>query len=241
MIPLIALGAFLFTLVGGLVALRFRDRLHLILGFSAGAVVGVTFFDLLPETIKLIGPEKIPLATVLIAFGFVIYLIIDRTLALHSHQDHCDKPRHQHHERGALGALSLSLHSLVDGLAVGFAFQASPTIGLIVTAAILTHGFSDGINTVGIILKNTSDRKRAIRWLALDAAAPAIGILATYFIIVPQSTLAIILALFTGSFFYLGASDLLPESHHDHPTAWTTVATILGIALLFIITRFAGI
>ncbi len=242
MIPLIALGAFFFTLIGGLIALRFRDRLHLILGFSAGAVVGVVFFDLLPETLRLMGTGRESLAMILIAVGFVIYLIIDRTLALHAHRRHdCGRQHHDHHERGILGALSLALHSLVDGLAVGFAFQISPGIGLVVTAAILTHGFSDGINTVGIILKNTANRRRAFRWLTIDAAAPAVGILATYFIILPQSALAILVALFTGSFLYLGASDLLPESHHDHPTVWTTVATIIGISALFVITRLAGL
>lgn len=242
MIPLIALGAFLFTLIGGLVALRFHDRLHLILGFSAGAVVGVALFDLLPEALRLIGPERESLATMFIALGFVAYLIIDRSLALHSHRSHdCERHHHEHYERGVLGALSLALHSLVDGLAVGFAFQVSANIGLIVTAAILTHGFSDGINTVGVILKNTANRQRAFRWLFVDAAAPAIGILATYFIVLPQAALAILVAVFTGSFFYLGASDLLPESHHDHPTVWTTVATIIGVSTLFIITRLAGL
>ena len=47
----IAVAAFVSTLAGGLLALGLRDKLHLILGFSAGAVIGVAFFDLLPEAI----------------------------------------------------------------------------------------------------------------------------------------------------------------------------------------------
>jgi len=46
---LFAAAAFAATILGGAVALRLRDRLHLILGFSAGAVVAVAFFDLLPD------------------------------------------------------------------------------------------------------------------------------------------------------------------------------------------------
>lgn len=242
MIPLIALGAFLFTLIGGFFAFHFKDRLHLILGFSAGAVIGVAFFDLLPEALELMGPERLSLATILMATGFVLYLILDQSFSLHGHgQDDCHNPHHQHYKRGVLGALTLSLHSLVDGLAVGFAFQVSAAVGLIVTAAILTHDFSDGINTVSVVLKNSADRRHALRWLLVDATAPLIGIMITYFVVVSQSTLAIILSLFTGTFLYLGASDLLPESHHNHPTAWTTISTILGLATLFAVTRLAGL
>ncbi len=53
MIFFIALATAAATLLGGLFALRFRDKLHLILGFSAGALIGVAFFDLLPEAINL--------------------------------------------------------------------------------------------------------------------------------------------------------------------------------------------
>jgi len=50
---IIAIGALVSTFLGGIFALRFKDKLHLILGFSAGAVIGVAFFDLLPEALKL--------------------------------------------------------------------------------------------------------------------------------------------------------------------------------------------
>jgi len=41
------------TLIGGWVGISLRDRLHLVLAFSAGAVIGVAFFDLLPEAVEL--------------------------------------------------------------------------------------------------------------------------------------------------------------------------------------------
>ena len=52
-ILLVGLATFLSTLLGGLFAIRFKDRLHLILGFSAGAVIGVALFDLIPESLSL--------------------------------------------------------------------------------------------------------------------------------------------------------------------------------------------
>jgi ZIP family zinc transporter len=132
-----------------------------------------------------------------------------------------------------LGAGSLSLHSFLDGAAIGLAFQVSSAVGAIVAVAVLVHDFSDGINTVNMILKNNGTRSQAFKWLIVDAAAPVLGITSTLFFSVAESTLGIILAIFTGFFLYIGASDLLPESHHNHPTVWTTFATVLGVAVLY--------
>jgi ZIP family zinc transporter len=110
----------------------------------------------------------------------------------------------------------------------------------VVTAAVLTHDFSDGINTVNLGLKNGGTRDIALRWLFLDAAAPVLGVAATLFFSVPDGSLALILAVFAGFFLYIGASDLLPESHHSHPKALTTVLTLLGAGVLYAVIRIAG-
>ena len=233
MIIFIAIAAFIATFLGGLFALKFKDRLHLILGFSAGAVLGVVFFDLLPESVELN-----PHAFLFIAIGFIGYMVLDRFVVLHSHHD----DHHGHQEkRGILGASSLSVHSFLDGIAVGLAFKVSPLVGGAVALAVLVHDFSDGINTVSMILKNGGSRTKALKFLALDAAAPVLGIIATSFFNLPEATLGIILSLFAGFFLYIGASDLIPESHHGHPTVWTTLATILGILVLYGVMSFAGI
>jgi ZIP family zinc transporter len=135
----------------------------------------------------------------------------------------------------------LSIHSFLDGVAIGLAFQVSAAVGVIVTTAVLVHDFSDGINTVNIILKNGGTKREAYKWLALDALAPVLGIISTLFFTLPQSALGIVLAIFAGFFLYIGASDLLPESHHTHPTLWTTLATIVGMLVLYSAIHLAGI
>lgn len=240
MLILITMAAFLSTLLGGLFALRFKDKLHLILGFSAGSVIAVAFFDLIPEAVEL-GSEKYTTSfiTSIIALGFVLYMILDRFIFLHSHNH--EEGEVCLHPRGQLGAGSFSFHSLLDGMIIGLAFQVSVAVGIVVAIAVITHGFSDGINTVNMILKNGGDKKQALRWLVLDAVAPVIGITATLFFTLPMATLGILLATFAGFFLYIGACDLLPESHHAHPTFWTTFMTILGMLVLFGAIKLAGI
>ncbi|MEI6864109.1 MAG: urea transporter [Candidatus Adlerbacteria bacterium] len=236
---LIGLAAFCSTLVGGVVAFRLRDRLHLILGFSAGAVIAVAFFDLIPEALELGGKAHTPSTVVsFIALGFLLYLLLDRLLLLHS-GSHEDGDEHTH-ARGHVRAGALSVHSFLDGVGIGLAFQVSPTVGFIVAAAVLAHDFSDGINTVNVVVRHGGKRSQAMRWLVVDALAPVVGITATLFFTVSQSILGLLLAMFAGFFLYIGASDLIPESHHVHPTFWTTFMTLVGALVLYVAITVAG-
>jgi len=239
LLTITALAIFVAVIIGGSFALKFKDKLHLILGFSAGSVIGVAFFDLLTEAFKMSeGMHEPELITTLIVAGFLFFLILDRFLISHvGHDDECDNFSH----KGTLGATSLSIHSLLDGLIVGLSFQVSTMVGVAISIAIFAHAFSDGINTVNIIYRAGGDSKKAKKWLFVDALAPVIGIFGSLFIIIPEKTLSLMIALFCGFFIYIGASDLLPESHHSHPKAWTTISTILGIILIYVVTKLGGL
>jgi zinc transporter ZupT len=236
---LLSAATFVMTMLGGLVALKLQDRLHLILGFSAGAVIGVAFFDLIPEASELVGETgSTGFVLVLVAVGFVAYMILDRTVAPHGHKGERTERLWQ---RGALGAASLSCHSFLDGFAIGLAFQVSAAVGAIVAAAVLAHDFSDGINTVGVVLNRQGGSRSAFGWLIIDAAAPVVGAASTLLLRFQEHVLGWFLALFAGFFIYISASDLLPESYHDHPTIWTTAMTILGMAVVYVAVNLAQI
>ena len=231
LLVVIAGAAFLSTLLGGLLALKLHDKLHLILGFSAGAVIGVAFFDLLPEAVdfgrQFHDPAAIFSCT---AVGFLAYLVMDRILLIHG------EPA----ARGPFAAGVLCVHSVLDGVAIGLAFQASHAVGIVVAIAVLTHDFSDGINTMNMVLKNGGDRRQALSWLAADAAAPVLGVASTYFFTLPGEWFGTALALFAGFFLYIGASDLIPESYHAHPKFLTTAMTLAGAAVLYFAIRLIG-
>lgn len=239
--------AFAATMLGGFFAMRFRDRLHLILGFSAGAVVAVALFDLLPESMSFGVSYSPATISLFIAAGFLAYLVFDRLILIHPHHhgdEHADDRDHDHVEeppkRGIAGALTLSAHSFFDGVAIGVGFQASPTVGLVIAAAVIAHDFSDGINTVSFIVRGGGTWRKALPWLLVDAIAPVLGALSTLLFRIPEANIGPVLAVFAGSFLYLGASDLIPESHHQHPRAATTIMTLLGAAVIFLAVRISG-
>lgn len=231
-----SIAAFATTLIGGLIALRLQDRLHLILGFSAGAVIAVAFFDLIPEALEMSsGYYEISTITACVAAGFLLYLLLDRLLILHSHNDDAEHNQPRAHAKAG----SLSAHSFLDGVGVGLAFQVSLAAGLVVAVAVLVHKFSDGINTVNVVVRHGGTKRQATRWLLVSSLAPILGVVATLFFTVPASILCLLLAIFAGFFLYIGASDLIPESHHVHPTFWTTFMTLVGALVLFVAIRIA--
>ena len=232
-------AALVATLLGGAFALRYRDKLHLILGFSAGAVLGVALFDLLPEAFRLATKEySAPTVTLFVAVGFFSFMFLNRVLLLHPEdEEHAESG---HHRQGTLGAASLSLHSFLDGVGIGLAFKVSTAVGAIVAAAVLAHDFSDGINTVSVILRSRGRGIRALRWLLLDAWAPVLGVASTSFYTLSEVQLGIVLSLFCGFFLYIGASDLLPESHHRHPKVLTGLMNLLGATVIWLAIHFAA-
>lgn len=230
---LIGIAAGIATYIGGSLALRFRDRVPLILGFSAGAVIGVALFDLLPEAFELGAPfHEFSTLAAIIAIGFMAYMLIDRALLLLA-------PAESDH-RGHVGAGSLTVHSFLDGLGIGLAFQVSPGLGATVALAVLVHDFSDGINTVNLSLSRTGKTHVAQGWLIADALAPLAGIFAASLIHANERTFSLLLALFAGFFLYIGASELLPDSHHRHPRYSTALITVLGAVLMWAAIHFGG-
>jgi zinc transporter ZupT len=234
---LLSIITFLATLVGGLFAIRFRSKLAIIMGFSAGAVIGVVFFDLLPEAFSL-GEKQytvIGLTTFIVA-GFLFYMVLDRLSVLYANEHGSDN-----NQRGKLGASSLSVHSFLDGVAIGVGFQVSVPVGILLAVGVISHDFADGINTVSIILKEGGKNKQARIWLFVDAAAPIAGVVSTMFFKIPDAAFGFLLAVFSGFFLYIGASDLLPESGKKHPGFLVTIMTILGVCLLYVACMLAKI
>ncbi len=226
------------TLLGGLLALRLQRRLHLVTSFSAGAILGVAFFDLIPEALDLTA-QTVAGGSVLsiVAAAFLACMVLDRSFAP---ADDASPPSRPAGWRGALGALILTLHSYLDGFAIGLAFTVSRAVGIAVSVAVLVHDFSDGINSVGVVLGNRGNERSARNWLIANAIAPVAGAGSTLFLNVGPHTLAALLALCAGFFIYLSAGDLVPESYRQRPTAATTLATILGAITLFLVTKLSG-
>jgi zinc transporter, ZIP family len=212
------------TLIGGAVALRMHRQLPTLIALTGGIVVAVALFDVMPEAFAAVDDPRH--VAWLVGAGFLAFFLAERGLVLH-HRDEPEQAR-AHARIGALAAAGLSAHSFVDGLGIGLAFHLDTATGVLVFLAVVTHDFADGMNTVGFILRQSDDRRSAVRWLSIDALAPLVGATVGASIGISEQSLGYLLALYAGFFLFMGATDLLPEAHHEHPSRRRVALTTIG-------------
>jgi zinc transporter ZupT len=237
---LLSLATFFSTLIGGLTGLKNKDRMHRFLGYTAGVLLGVFAFDLLPEIFKLLNEQhRNPrLAMIALVCGFLLFHIIEKSILIHRSNEE-EYELHHHPDVGVVSALALVGHSFLDGVGIGLGFQAGNTVGITVAIAVIAHDFSDGLNTVNLMLLNKNKSRKTLMFLLLDAFAPVLGALSTLLYTVSDAGLIFYLSFFAGFLLYIGASEILPEAHSKHSSFRTIGLTITGAVFMYIVTQFA--
>jgi len=232
---ILALLTFLSTLLGGFIVLKFKKSLSIIFAFAAGSIVTVALMEILPQSSEIATKSGIPSKYIMVSvvLSFLFFILLEKYFSAHPLKGIASEV----HVMGPIGAGSLILLSFLDGLTMGIAFQVGFSIGIVVALSIIIHDLPDGINTVVLMLKNGQSEKKALLFLFMDGLAPLLGVLLTSVIIFPHKLLAILLAVFTGEFIYVGAASLLPESR-EHSILKIAVATTLGFLFIFLITTF---
>jgi zinc transporter, ZIP family len=251
----VALGAFLMTLFGGWTAQRVTDRRHLVLGLAGGLMLGVVGLDLLPEALSAADHEVfgVPQALLLFVGGFLLAHLVERLLedgsrGVHGGGDDAAgeaSPAERLHDGrapqvGMTAAAAMVGHSLMDGIALGAAFQIGGSMGAAVALAVIAHDFADGFNTYTLTSLYGNNRRRAVAMLVADAIAPVVGAASTLLFTLPRELLGSYLGFFGGALLYLAAAEILPEAHHEHPARSTLLFTVVGVCFIWLVVGIAG-
>jgi zinc transporter ZupT len=233
------ISMFISTLAGGLFAVKFHRHLRHILGLTAGIILGVIAFDILPEMFHIIGEFHLDptWAMVALVLGFLGFHIAEKLLLLH-HEHEGQYGAHRHPQVGVLSALALGGHSLLDGVGIGLAFQVHTAVGVSVAIALVAHKVADGLNAASLMLAHKNSVKRALLMVLLNAVLPIVGALSTLLFTVPEHWLTYYLGFYAGFLLYIGASDILPQAHDEKSDRLTIGLTVAGVLLMFIVTRF---
>ncbi|MGW2259443.1 ZIP family metal transporter [Streptomyces sp. NPDC001780] len=141
---------------------------------------------------------------------------------------------------GLTAAAAMVGHSVMDGIALGAAFQVGKGMGIAVALAVIAHDFADGFNTYTITSLYGNRRRKAIAMLFADAVAPVAGAASTLLFTLPEEALGSYLGFFGGALLYLAAAEILPEAHHEHPARSTLLCTVLGVCFIWLVVGVAG-
>jgi zinc transporter ZupT len=222
------------TFLGGTIALSTKGTLRLFFAFSSGTLLAIALIDLLPEAVAASGGSVAVYYIVLASF--ILFHLTERYVLVHHVRADEASASPNGHAVGGLGASGLVVHSFLDGVSIGAAFQVSAGVGTVVALAVIAHDFADGVNTVTLTRRVSTSRARALAFLAADALAPVLGALATLFVRVSANALAAALAFFVGHFLYIAASDLIPEMHRG-ARSWAVLAVHLaGVVTIIVLT-----
>jgi ZIP family zinc transporter len=225
------------TALGGVLALRARDRLHLVLGLAAGLLLGLVAFDLLPEVFEMSSDNFLgaPSVSVALIGGFLLLHLYEKFFGSHepAESDYGHDHKHTANLTGIVGALAMGLHVFLDGLALGVAFSIDEKLGIAVFVALLVHAFSDGLNTVAMLVKTNKWSKKGVWLLGVDSIARVSGAAIGSTLALSENVTALYLAAFSGIVIYLATSHILPEAHARHSSRWTLAATVVGVGIMW--------
>ena len=201
---LLALFAGLSDLISGLIPFYYKleeSHTRYIIGFAAGTMLGAVFFEMLPELA--------PGDSFYIGIGFFFFYLLERLTMIHSCGEYeCTS---EVHRIGWLPVLGMASDNIIDGLGIAVAYLINPLTGIVVALSVIVHEIPQGITTTLLLQRAGQAKPTIIVALMVEAILYPVG--ASIAAIVPDGLNTIILAIVTGDFLYIAASDLLPDAH----------------------------
>ena len=220
------------SILGTLLVLFWRDwttkHSHFVNSMAAGLILGVAFLGLMPEAIELS-----PHALGFVLIGFMIFYVLETALVFHSGSEIHFESQHDRVSAGRAWVIfaGLFLHSFIDGIVIGVGFEVSHQLGLLAATSVILHELPEGISTFALLINRLDTRSTLRLSLAVCLATP-LGAMLGMAVLPGMSptSLGAVLAATAGSFVYIGASDLVPETHTH--VGWINAVFLIAGAVL---------
>jgi ZIP family zinc transporter len=225
------------TSIGGYCAVLMRRRIHLLMAFGAGVLIGASCLDLLPSAFsaaKMRGWTSFQVFAIAALGAALIF-------SLQQASDRYSLRGKQDRTAGRVSASLLVIHSILDGTAIFAATTVSLRMGLIVGLGVVAHDGCDGLNTVLLSTGGGRPEWKDYGFLALDSLAPiAGGLIAAHLFSISPALLMVFLSLAAGSFLFTAIFHLLPEAWESGRRAAIPWVGLAGFFLVWCLTRLLG-
>ncbi len=232
------------TTIGSVLALFVRKPgsrlMTLTLGFSGGVMMLVSFVELLPGGIEVLG-----FATANLAFfgGMLVMFLID---ALIPHDYMAEHHRTEVGEddtamksrllkAGLFVALGLGIHNFPEGMASFATTLSDPQLGIAIAIAIAIHNIPEGLAVSAPVYAATGSRSKAFWWSFLSGVAEPAGALLAAAVLLPFLTEALLgglLSAVAGMMVFISIDELLPISRAYGEEHLSIVGVVVGMVVM---------
>jgi|SRR3989338_3791652 len=214
-----------------------KKALFFMVSFSAGALLGAAFLDLLPEAIESGFKQS---TSIFILIGILSFFIIEKFLHWHHHHT----GNKEIHAFAYLDLIGDSVHNFTDGAIIATSFMNSTTLGVITTIAVIAHEIPQEIGDFALLIHGGFSVAKANFFNFLTALTAFFGALIAYFYSGYIQNSNIFMTAFTvGGFIYIASSDLIPEINKEKnlkKSFFQLLFLVLGVLLIWVISRIFG-
>jgi len=207
-----------------------KKILIILVSLSAGALLGGAFFHLIPESLEN-NSSMNTMGYVLV--GFIIFFFIEKIL----HWRHCHDNDCKIHSFAYTNLVGDSIHNFIDGLVIAASFNASMSLGISTTLAVVLHEIPQEIGDFGVLIHSGIEKKKALLFNFLTALFAVLGGLIGSIFNTNQILLNLLIPIAAGGFIYISSSDLIPEIHKEkNKKKWTIsfITFLFGILMMFL-------
>lgn len=220
----------------GILSLLFNEGwlkkiLIILIGFSAGGLIGGAFLHLLPEALEQSDSQVI---FYYLIFGFISFFVLEKYL----HWRHCHEGVCDIHAFTYLNLIGDGVHNFTDGLAIGASFMVNIHFGIVTSLVIILHEIPQEIGDFGVLVYGGFSKFKALYCNFICALSCVLGTIAGYGVSTHIKNFSLFLLPFTaGGFIYIAACDLVPELHKQEDlkkSAPSMCAFLCGILFILL-------
>ena len=254
------LGTWFVTALGAATVVFFRSAaprgMNAMLGFAAGVMIAASFWSLLQPAIQraeAVSPLPAYLVvTVGFLFGAFFMWASDKAVSFARRNAECARPGNQRLHRITMLILSITLHNIPEGLAVGVAFGAlqgdgySPealTGAISVAVGIGLQNFPEGAAvSVPLRREGCSVGKSLFLGQASGMVEPLAGLIGALAVVYVEAILPYALSFAAGAMILVAVHELIPECQSDrHARPYcATMGIIAGFAVMMLLDVMLG-